>query len=69
MAFNTRQHSFSYMMDAYIIYYNSVQKSFVQSTVRKLKAEIKKKPDAALLAKLSQEEKTFFAVKIDGKLL
>ena len=56
-------------MDAYIIYYNSVQKSFAQSTVRKLKAEIKKKPDAALLAKLSQEEKTFFAVKIDGKLL
>ena len=31
--------------------------SFIQSSVRKLKAEIKKKLDPALLAKLSREEK------------
>ena len=30
---------------------------FIQSSVRKLKAEIKKKLDPALLAKLSREEK------------
>ena len=45
------------MMYAYIIYYNSVQVGFTQSMVRKLKAEIKKKPDAALLAKYWEGKK------------
>ena len=34
----------------------------------KLKVEIKKKPEAVLSAKFSQEKKKFFAVKSDRKL-
>ena len=60
--------SFSYMMDTYIIYYSPVQVRLAQSTMRKLKVEIKKKPDTVLSAKFIQEEKTFFAVKSDRKL-
>ena len=69
MAFNTWQRSFSFLHDECI--YHILQfctDGLCTITMIKLKVEIKKKPDAVLPVKFSQEEKTFFAVKSDREL-
>ena len=69
MAFNTWQGSFSFLHDECICYIlQFCTDGLCTITMRKLKVEIKKKPDAVLSAKFIQEEKTFFAVKSDRKL-